>query len=85
MTDYQAGAGRRSGRGAALERMRGHAEDVFLENCRGDDFIGVQTYSRTRVAADANLGAEDGVPVAGHGLRVLPAGAEPPPSAGPGR
>ena len=31
-------------------------EDVFLDAARGDDFIGVQTYSRTRVGPDGVLG-----------------------------
>ena len=61
MTDYQAVPSDDQEAVSRLERMRGHAEDVFLENCRGDDFFGVQTYTRTRVAADANLGAEEGV------------------------
>ncbi len=61
MTDYQPVPADDPAAVSRLERMRGHAEDVFLENCRGDDFFGVQTYTRTRVAADANLGAEDGV------------------------
>ncbi len=55
-----------------LERMRGHSEDVFLENCRGDDFFGVQTYSRTRVAAGANLGAEAGIPSLVMGYEFYP-------------
>ena len=33
------------------DRIRRSAEDVYLEAVRGDDFIGVQTYSRTRIGA----------------------------------
>jgi len=33
----------------------------FLEAARGDDFIGVQTYSRTRIGADGSAGPESGV------------------------
>ncbi len=72
MTDYQAVPADDAAAVSRLERMRGHAEDVFLENCRGDDFFGVQTYSRTRVAADANLGAEDGVPALVMGYEFYP-------------
>lgn len=51
---------------AAVERRdeaRRMMEDVFLESVRGDDFIGVQTYSRTRFGASGMLGPEDGVGV----------------------
>ncbi len=36
-------------------------EDVFLDAAQGDDFIGVQTYSRTRVGPAGQLGPEAGV------------------------
>jgi beta-glucosidase len=36
-------------------------EDVYLEAARSDDFIGVQTYSRTRISPEGTLGPEDGV------------------------
>ena len=36
-------------------------EDVYLDACQGDDFIGVQTYSRGRVGPDGTLGPEEGV------------------------
>ena len=35
-------------------------EDVFFDATTGDDFVGVQTYSRTRVGPDGVLGPEDG-------------------------
>jgi beta-glucosidase len=39
-------------------------EDQFLEASRGDDFVGVQAYSRTRIGPDSlPLPPEDGVPV----------------------
>lgn len=47
-------------------------EDVFLEACAGDDFIGVQTYSRTRVGPDGVLGPEDGVPTTQMGYELWP-------------
>jgi beta-glucosidase len=37
-------------------------EDVFLDATEGDDFIGVQTYSRHRVGPHGMVGAEAGVP-----------------------
>ena len=46
---------------ARVERYRSASEDVFLDAAGGDDFIGVQTYSRTRVGADGLLGPEPGV------------------------
>src|SRR5690606_4464050 len=54
------------------DTIRYFAEDVFLESCRGDDFIGVQTYSRTRVGPEGQLPAEDGVPVLVMGYEYYP-------------
>ena len=59
---------------AWLERMRGPNEDVFLEATGGDDFIGVQTYTRMRVGPDGALPAEDGVAHDPDGLRGLARG-----------
>jgi beta-glucosidase len=49
------------GAAANVERYRRGHEDVFLEAARADDFVGVQTYSRTRVGVDGQLPPEDGV------------------------
>jgi beta-glucosidase len=57
MQDYQAVDGGEQRR----DRIRQGMEDVFLEAARGDDFIGVQTYSRTRVGPEGMLGPEEGV------------------------
>jgi beta-glucosidase len=47
-----------------LARTRHMHEGQFLEASRGDDFVGVQAYSRTRLSADGlPIGPEDGVPV----------------------
>ncbi|MCB0986957.1 MAG: family 1 glycosylhydrolase [Acidimicrobiales bacterium] len=46
---------------AHIDGARGHMEDVFLAATEGDDFIGVQTYSRGRWGSGGMLGAEDGV------------------------
>jgi beta-glucosidase len=44
-----------------LARIQKNLEDVYLDAATGDDFIGVQTYTRTRVGPDGTLGPEDGV------------------------
>ena len=36
-------------------------EDVYLHAAIDDDYIGVQTYSRSRVGPEGTLGPEDGV------------------------
>jgi beta-glucosidase len=68
MTDYQAVAGGEQRRDHAL------AEDYgpFLEASRKDDFIGVQTYSRTRIGPDGPLGPEEGVKVLIMGYEFWP-------------
>ena len=45
------GARRRRGR---LERARAMHEDYFLEAARGNDFVGVQAYTRTRIGLDGH-------------------------------
>ena len=57
MSDYQAEGGGE----ATRDELRGRREDLFLEAARGDDFVGVQTYSRTRVGPGGDLGPEPGV------------------------
>jgi beta-glucosidase len=57
---------------ANLERFRRQMEDVFLEATEGDDFIGVQTYSRTRVGPGGVLGPEPGVPTLIMGYEYWP-------------
>jgi beta-glucosidase len=44
-----------------LEQYRRGMEDVYLEAATGDDFIGVQTYSRLRIGAEGMLPPEEGV------------------------
>jgi beta-glucosidase len=49
---------------AGLERARHAHEDQHLEICKGDDFVGVQAYSRTRVdERGRGIGPEPGVEV----------------------
>ena len=43
------------------KRIMRNLEDVYLEAATGDDFIGVQTYSRTRIGPHGALGPEPGV------------------------
>ena len=45
-----------------LAKERKLMEDDFLDATGGDDFLGVQTYTRTRVGPKGALGAEEGVP-----------------------
>jgi beta-glucosidase len=57
MSDYQAVDGGESKRDQIRRRM----EDEFLEATAGDDFIGVQAYSRTRVGPDGGIRNEEGM------------------------
>ena len=68
MTDYQLQPGGEEW----LERIRRPSEDVFLEGTGGDDFIGVQAYTRMRVGPDGALGGEPGVPVTQMGYEYWP-------------
>jgi beta-glucosidase len=68
MTDYQLQPGGEQW----LERIRRPSEDVFLEATEGDDFIGVQTYTRMRVGPNGALGGEEGVPTTQMGYEFWP-------------
>lgn len=57
LQDIQAGEGGE----AMAAQMRQEINDVYLENLRGDDFVGVQTYSRTRFGPEGPLPPEEGV------------------------
>jgi len=72
MTDYQAVAGGEERR----DRMRRDGEDVFLEATSGDDFVGVQCYTRMRVGPDGVLPPEPGVPVTQMGYEYWPQAVE---------
>ena len=69
MTDYQPTAGGEE----RLESIRHHAEDVFLDATRGDDFLGVQVYTRMLIGPEGWAGYEDGVPVLDMGYEFYPA------------
>ncbi len=68
MTDFQA----QPGGEAWVERIRQPSEDVYLEATGGDDFIGVQTYTRQRVGPDGQLPGEPGVPTTQMGYEFWP-------------
>ncbi len=68
MTDYQL----QPGGEAWLERLRRPVEDVFLEATGGDDFVGVQTYTRMRIGPDGALPSEDGVATTQMGYEFWP-------------
>jgi beta-glucosidase len=69
MTDYQL----IQGGDARLESIRRHSEDVFLDATGGDDYLGVQVYTRQRIGPDGWAGAEPGVPVLDMGYEFYPA------------
>jgi beta-glucosidase len=73
MTDYQAVDGGEAER----DRYRRDMEDVFLEAARGDDFLGVQTYSRMRVGPDGFRAPDPDVPLTQMGWEVWPEALEP--------
>ena len=60
----------------AVAALREPYEDVFLEAARGDDFIGVQTYTRTRVGPAGQLGPEEGVETTLMGYEFWPGALE---------
>jgi beta-glucosidase len=68
MDDYQAVDGGESKR----DHIRRAMEDVFLEATGGDDFVGVQTYSRSRIGPNGRLPAEEGVPTLVMGYEYYP-------------
>ncbi|HWD54932.1 MAG TPA: family 1 glycosylhydrolase [Acidimicrobiales bacterium] len=69
MTDYQLAPGGEE----KLDGIRHHAEDIFLDATKGDDFLGVQTYSRQLIGPNGWAGYEEGVPVLDMGYEFYPA------------
>jgi beta-glucosidase len=68
MSDYQAVDGGE----AARDGERRDMEDVFLAATGGDDFVGVQTYTRLRVGPDGLRSPEPGVPLTQMGYEFWP-------------
>jgi beta-glucosidase len=73
MAEMVAGEGAEGVRDSAREIL----EDTFLRGTGGDDFVGVQCYTRLRFRKDGELlGAEEGVPVTQMGYEYWPQVAE---------
>ena len=72
MADYQAVPADDPGAISRRDRIRASVEDRYLEAVRGDDFLGVQTYSRTRIGPEGDIGPEEGVPVLIMGYEYYP-------------
>ena len=68
MTEHQAVDGGE----AMLEQTQRMMEDVFLDATEGDDFLGVQCYSRMRVGPQGPLGPEAGTIVLPLGYEYWP-------------
>ncbi len=68
LQDIQAGDGGE----AMAAQMREKINDVFLRALQGDDFIGVQTYSRARFGPAGPLPPEDGVELTQMGYEFWP-------------
>jgi beta-glucosidase len=54
------------------DRVRAECQDIFFEAARGDDFVGVQTYTRDRFGADGALPPEPGVETTMMGYEFWP-------------
>jgi beta-glucosidase len=68
MTDYVAVDGGED----RLAHIRYRMEDQFLDAVQGDDFLGVQTYTRARISPEGRLRPEEGVPVVQMGYEFWP-------------
>ncbi len=68
MSDYQAVDGGE----AKLAQIRRSMVDVYLEAARGDDFVGVQTYSRDRVGPEGIIPPPEGAEVTLMGYEFYP-------------
>jgi beta-glucosidase len=55
-----------------LDSLRARSEDIFLDSVGGDDFIGVQTYSRERVGPRGLVGPEEGAELTLMGYEFYP-------------
>jgi beta-glucosidase len=75
MTDYQAQPGVERAR-ARVDQIRAAHEDTFLAATEGDDFLGVQNYTRMVIGPDGWIGPEPGVDVLPMGYEYWPAALE---------
>ena len=53
-------------------RVNYELNDQYLEQLRGDDFVGVQTYTRVRIGPDGMIGPEDGAELTEMGYEFWP-------------
>jgi beta-glucosidase len=67
MTDYQLAPG-----GEEMLVAVRRDEDVFLDAVEGDDFVGVQAYTRMLIGPDGWIGPEPGVPTTAMGYEYWP-------------
>lgn len=68
IVDMQAAPGGESRR----DHARHETDDLFLDVAKDDDFIGVQTYSRTRFGPDGALPSEEGMEITQMGYEFYP-------------
>lgn len=68
MTDYQPAEGGEE----RARHLRAVHEDLFLDATAGDDFLGVQTYTRMVIGPDGWLGPRPGVEVLPMGYELWP-------------
>ncbi|HEX6392561.1 MAG TPA: family 1 glycosylhydrolase [Acidimicrobiales bacterium] len=68
MTDYQPAEGGEE----KTANIRAAHEDVFLQAIAGDDFLGVQTYTRMLIGPNGWVGPEPGVEVLPMGYELWP-------------
>ncbi len=59
-----------------VNRHRRRFEDSYLEGARGDDFVGVQAYTRTRIDADGTIGPPPGAELGPMGYELWPGATE---------
>ncbi len=57
---------------AVRDSFRHDIEDVYLQAARGDDFLGVQAYSRIRFGPEGKLAPEEGVEMTHMGVEFWP-------------
>ena len=68
MHEFECEPGGEAQMARAVERL----EDVWLDAAKGDDYFGVQTYTRLRFGPDGLLGAAEGVPTLQMGYEYWP-------------
>ena len=68
MTDYQPVEGGEE----RAAHIRSVHEDPFLDACAGDDFLGVQTYTRMLIGPEGWVGPEPGVAILPMGYELWP-------------